>query len=322
MGIEKVVVYVVILLVCTYIAVIFITSVLIPKKVEAGNTTKIVDRVTGSLWFSNEPEIVVRSKKINGEFEYSVDASIGMRFDGKTAEEITAFPVVSFKGAKNRDDKATDITIKKGETKYTALNFKLRSMERPMIINDKSTEFRCGSDLSKCLVYDKQKLLLKDFFFSFSAFQIVPKIGPCVLVSEIQCPGEKRVVNLKLDDEKEPCNSQEEKKNCAKTEKMCGTLANIQLVKIETDESLLERILPGSPSCGDKAFAVDISVGSVDKNIFAGKFGWKIGEDITFGFWEKTDKKDPENCWRDGGEGCADLYLGEKVVTIPVESYK
>lgn len=329
----KIVVYLIMLLVGVSISGIMLTSVLVPRHVEAASATKTVDR-TALLTIISEPQLTVRNKTVDNEFEYGVDAVLQLRFSGQTAEKITVIPVVSFKGVKDRDTAPTEITIKNGETKQAALNFKLRSSERPMRIKDKSTAFTCPlNNLEECYVHDDELLLLQNFSFSFSAKQIdpsellrvpfLPKIGHCTLQAEIQCPNEKRVVKLKLESESKKCSEQndEDKDKCSRTENICGALVNLNLIEIKADEGAIGKILPGSPSCRDKKFAVDINVGRVNENIVAGKFKWKVGEDISFGFWEKPANKALENCWRDGGEGCTDFYLGQTTFTIPLDSY-
>lgn len=327
MDVEKFGVYMVMLFIGIAVTYILATSVLIPKKIEAASATDVIDR-TAALSLS-EPEIALSSKTTGDGFEYDITAVFNMRFDSKEAEQITVFPVVRFKGVKDRDTGLNDITIKKGETKRVTFNFKLQSEEWPMIVKDKDTEFSCALD--SC-IHHGQVLLLKNFFFSFAGRQIdpselpfappgLPKIGPCVLSTEIQCPSDKKVVNLKLDDEGKKCDKQKEenKKDCDKTEKLCGTLVSTRLNKIIADESLIEKILPVTPSCKDKIFDVSIKTGEVNENIVGGNFRWKVGEDITFSFWQKS--KGRENCWSELAAGCTDLYTTEKTVTIPIESY-
>jgi len=323
MNIEKYGVYIIMVLVGMSIAGLMMASVLIPRSVEAGSATKVTDK-TAAMRIVGEPEITVRNKPSNGEFEYDVTAIMDVQFTSKTAEKITVFPVVFFKDAKERDIDITDLEIRKGETRHQALNFRVRSKKWPMIIKDNDNSFACTPDKPEDCVHSDQILLLKNFSFSFSTFQIDlgVKLGPCLLIAEIQCPLESRTVALRLENEDNTCQKEKDKENCSKIEKMCGALVSMELNGVKADEGILDRIKPGSPKCEDKAFVLSTNVGAVNENIIGSKFTWQVGEDISFALWEKSAGKELENCWRDVGKGCADFYLGEKAFTIPVESYR
>jgi len=333
MKIFEVLLYMIFLLVGIVIARSIFLGMIAPNPVEAGSATKFLERATGSVWLASDPEVKVSNKKLDGGSEYTVDAILNMRFDGKGTSEMSVIPTVSFKGEKVRDIGNSEITLKSGETKFVTMQFRLISREPPIKICDKSTEFRCADytdnkKLDKCIIQDKQRLLLKDFSFDFRTFQIdpstlpyappyLPKIGPCALVVEVQCPSDKRSINLKTPEEGELCKDQDNIDDCSKTAKMCGTLANVRLEKIITRESWFEEIAPGTPQCSDKFFAMNIDVGDVEKS----RFEWKVGEDITFMFWEKSDKKEQENCWQEDTPECRKLFIGQKTIAIPVESY-
>lgn len=336
MEIQKVAVYAVMVLVVIMVASGLVLSVLKPATVEAGSATKFVERATGTVSVA-EPEVKITNKI--GTREFTIDAILNVKFDGKEANEITVIPSALFKGARSR---ATELAIKSGEAKQASLQFKLASKEPQMLIRDKETEFKCSakemeknyescnSEKCSCAMQHKQKLLLKNFSFAFQALQIdpselpfappyLPKVGPCILNIEVQCPSEKRVINLKTPNEGKACEEQKDEDDCSKSLKMCGTLANIRLEKTVSDENLLEKLAPGTPQCRDKSFAMNIKVGDVEKTTFE----WTVGEDITFLFYEKPPptKKELENCWQDETEECKALFIGQKTITVPVDSY-
>ncbi len=338
MDMEKVVLYAVLVVTGVLIASLIVSPMAFQNRVEAANAGQISDRAAGSVW-AGEPQVAVSSIEDGSEFVYSITATMKLGFDGKTANEITMFPVVQFKGAKERDlaaSEITEITLKKGEVKQFTFNFKLRSAEKPMVRKVNDMSFKCSDyergNLGDCTVRDNQKLLLKDFSFAFSGRQIdssvIPfmpsfvKIGPCFLSVDIACPFEKKNVNLRLDDEGKTCYKQGARSTeCGKVEKMCGTIVNINLTKINTAEGFFERIMPGSPSCSDKLFVVSIDVGRIDKSVTGGQYAWAVGEDITFIFWEKSPAPRLQNCWMESTEECTKLYIGEKTTTIPIEGY-
>lgn len=333
--------YITVILIAVLIYYGISSFVLKPQTVETGSATKLVEKAVGSVWVLSDPDIKISSRSVESGFEYDIRTVLIMRFDSKTADEITLIPVLSFKGAKDRDIVPSNIQLKSGEPKIANLHFKLISKEPPIKILDKNTEFKCNTEELKdelktcdskscsCEIQHRQKLLLKDFSFDFKTFQIdpselpyapplLPKIGPCVLGVEILCPSDKRTINLKTPKESEPCTKQDNIDDCSKAAKMCGTVANVKLEKISSRESLLEKIAPGTPRCSDKFFAVDISVGPVEKS----QFEWTVGEDIAFIFWEKTTKREHENCWQDETVECRNLlFVGEKTITIPLQSY-
>ncbi len=272
------------------------------------------EKTSNILSVIGTPEISVSYVETGNTYRYNVHLAATLETD--STDEFIFLPVLLYKNARNRDAKSSEITMGKG-IKPVELDFDITSSEPPIILrnNDKSFE---GN------ILDKQILFLKNFSFKVAMEQFgidFINLGRCKAVIYAQCPFENSFTKLSLGDENKGCINQKNTEDCRKDLDMCGTTASIELLKLTTDESIIGKLLPGSPDCSAKIPSLSIKVGDAQKS----RFAWKVGEDLTVFFWKKSSEKELADCWKGTAtakEACLSLLLGGSTITIPPESYE
>lgn len=270
-----------------------------------------------------KPEIKISFTKTD-VYRYVVKIIGGTRFEG--FHDQTFIPVILYKGARARDAKNPDITMKPSEARVLDMEYRISSSEPPVIAREKERKYEGN-------IIDNQLLILKNFSFLVKMKQgeipfidipdiiIIkePRFGPCTAEVHVQCPYETPVpVKLSLKNEDKKCEGQTKTDTCQKSINACGAAVDLELIEFNP-ESLLDELKPGRPKCINRVPKVGISVGEIKQD----NFKWKIGEELIISFWKKPKEQELEECWLTPYKNtkCLDLLIGGYSIPIPLDSY-